>query len=247
MVDQEYQHIWDCCCDHGLMGQALLQRPVSAKVHFVDIVPNIMQQLEQKLQDAFPLGSIGHTENANATPNNNKFNDTLCDEQRSNINDAWQVYCMDVCALPLQHLSGKHLVIIAGVGGDLMLKIINRICQQHPNANIDFLLCPVYHQYLLREQLILLKFSLYSEAIVAEKKHAYEVLLVSQKTNLPYKVSNVGQQLWQCKTPEEIKAATGYLHKTLMHYKRSRLNKAKNVEPIIQAYEKIIINTLTPH
>ncbi len=220
MVTQEYQHIWDCCCDHGLLGQALLERPVSAKVHFIDIVPNIMQQLEEKLQASFPL------------------------DTRTNASEAWQVYCMDVCLLPLHHLSGKHLLIIAGVGGDLMIKIINSICQQHPDANIDFLLCPVYHQYLLREQLIELEFSLYNEAIVVEKKHAYEILLVSRKTNNDYKVTNVGQEMWHGKTPQEVKVATDYLNKILLHYKRSSLNKASNVEHIIQAYEEVLIKAL---
>jgi tRNA (adenine22-N1)-methyltransferase len=219
MVEQEYQHIWDCCCDHGLLGQSLLERAVSAKIHFVDIVPNIMKQLETKLQDAFPLNTL------------------------SSADKAWQVYCIDVCDLPLQHLSGKHLVIIAGVGGDLMIKIIKRICQQHPDTNIDFLLCPVYHQYLLREQLIQLGFSLYKEALVAEKKHIYEVLLVSNKNNAHGKVTNIGQEIWQCKTPQDVKVATDYLNKIRMHYKRSSLNKAANVEHVIKAYEKVIIES----
>jgi len=220
LVQQKYQHIWDCCCDHGLLGQALLERPVSAKVHFVDIVPNIMQQLEEKLEASFPLS-------------------TLCND----TDKAWQVYCMDVCHLPLQQLSGKHLVIIAGVGGDLMIKIINSIYQQHPDANIDFLLCPVYHQYLLREQLIQLKFSLYEEALVIEKKHAYEILLVSQNANSKAKVSNVGQQIWHCNNQQEVEVASHYLKKTLMHYKRASLNINANVRHIIQAYENVLIET----
>jgi len=224
LVKQEYQHIWDCCCDHGLLGQSLLERPVNAKVHFVDIVPNIMQQLKDKLELSFPL-------------------EPLSNDIHSNIDKAWQVHCVDVCNLPLHGLSGNHLLIIAGVGGDLMIKIINSICQQHPDANIDFLLCPVYHQYLLREQLIQLDFSLYSEALVIEKKHAYEILLVSQNANSHAKVSNVGQQMWQCDTSQEVDVASHYLKKTLMHYKRASLNINANVGHIIQAYENVLIET----
>ncbi|QSA20815.1 SAM-dependent methyltransferase, partial [Vibrio furnissii] len=26
LVTQHYDHIWDCCCDHGFLGMTLLQR-----------------------------------------------------------------------------------------------------------------------------------------------------------------------------------------------------------------------------
>ena len=28
MIDQRYSQIWDCCCDHGLLGMSLLQRHI---------------------------------------------------------------------------------------------------------------------------------------------------------------------------------------------------------------------------
>ena len=45
---QHYDHIWDCCCDHGLLGRSLLSayasRPqLSATIHFVDVVRPLIQ------------------------------------------------------------------------------------------------------------------------------------------------------------------------------------------------------------
>ncbi|MDX2422429.1 MAG: SAM-dependent methyltransferase, partial [Amphritea sp.] len=36
LVAPGYTHIWDCCCDHGLLGAALLARHSDAQIHFVD-------------------------------------------------------------------------------------------------------------------------------------------------------------------------------------------------------------------
>lgn len=54
MVTSEYTHIWDCCCDHGLLGAALLSRQAGSYIHFVDIVPELMSELKNKLQRFHP-------------------------------------------------------------------------------------------------------------------------------------------------------------------------------------------------
>jgi len=50
MVTSQYEHIWDCCCDHGLLGYALLSRlnamNIPCNIHFIDIVPPLMAELE---------------------------------------------------------------------------------------------------------------------------------------------------------------------------------------------------------
>jgi tRNA (adenine22-N1)-methyltransferase len=54
MVEQPYSIIWDCCCDHGLLGMSLLQRKLACQVVFVDILANQMALLEKDLQRRFP-------------------------------------------------------------------------------------------------------------------------------------------------------------------------------------------------
>lgn len=215
MVAENYDHIWDCCCDHGLLGAALLARQAAQHIHFVDIVPNLMNELEKKLSRFFSANSGSASQ--------------------------WQVHCMDVSALPLQEYSGKHLVIIAGVGGDLMAEFVQAIHQQHPCVEMDFLLCPVHHQFMLRQQLIQLDFSLLTEALLIENRRFYEVLLVSNKKNIASAITPVGSLMWQVNTLEQSKIAADYLGKTLAHYKRMQLKAGSEVQHIIDAYSAILI------
>lgn len=215
LVAAEYDHIWDCCCDHGLLGAALLARQAAPTIHFVDLVPELMRKLETKLVQFFPNSAL---KNAN-----------------------WQLHCKDVSALPLHAFNGKHLVMIAGVGGDLMTEFVAAIYQQNPTAEIDFLLCPVHHQYTLRQQLIQLNFSLKTEALVLEKQRYYEILLVSTINNPHAAINPVGSLIWQTSNVEESTLAAEYLRKTLAHYKRMELGSNAKVRHIIDAYSAVSI------
>jgi len=221
MVTEQYDHIWDCCCDHGLLGAALLTRQAAPHIHFADIVPELMHELENKLQHFYPQHS----------------------KPESNVQ--WQVHCVDATALPLQEFSGKHLVIIAGVGGDLMTELVEAIYQKNSTLDIDFLLCPVHHQFTLRQRLIALDFSLRTEALIVENQRFYEILLVSTIKDIRNKhasISPVGSLIWQSSTPEQSKITIDYLKKTLDHYKRMQLNRHAEVQDIIDAYSAVIFD-----
>ena len=215
MVTAQYDHIWDCCCDHGLLGAALLAGNAAPNIHFVDIVPELMRELENKLHRFHPKNAELHSH--------------------------WQTHCIDVTALPLQKFSGKHLVIIAGVGGDLMTELVRAIYQKNPACDIDFLLCPVQHQFTLRQQLIQLDFSLITETLIAENQRFYEILLVSMAKNSGSKINPVGSLIWRSNTPQQEKIAADYLQKTLAHYKRVQLSRKTEVQHIIDAYSTIAI------
>jgi tRNA (adenine22-N1)-methyltransferase len=218
MVTPSYSHIWDCCCDHGLLGAALLAKHAAPNIHFVDLVPELMRQLENKLAQFFPKNSL--------------------------TNSQWQVHCMDVAALPLQNFSGKHLVIIAGVGGDLMTELVKTIYQSHPKLDIDFLLCPIHHQFTLRQQLIQLNFSLLDEVLIAENKRFYEVILVSStNAGISSNINPVGSIMWRTNTDEQLKTATTYLSKTIAHYKRMQLHSDSEAQHIVDAYTSVAIKS----
>jgi tRNA (adenine22-N1)-methyltransferase len=191
MVSSDYQHLWDCCCDHGLLGAALLGRKAAPTVHFVDIVPDLMAKLERKLQRFYP----------SPLP-------------------CWKTHCIDVTTIPLADYAGKHLVIIAGVGGDLITQFIECIHQQHPNMNIDFLLCPVHHPYRLRQMLIKLGFSLLQEVLVEENQRFYEILHVCSSRQQGTAIYPVGDSIWQSDSAAQAHIAQRYLNKTLSHYQR---------------------------
>lgn len=225
LVGAGYTHIWDCCCDHGLLGAALLSRQAAAHIHFVDIVPDLMHELKNKLQRFFPADAL--------TAN-------------KSTNSQWHIHCLDVALLPLDHVVGKQLVIIAGVGGDLMTDFIEAICKRHPTLAIDFLLCPVHHNFTLRQQLIKHGFDLQREVLIEENQRFYEILLVTRNPHrkaLCCPVNPVGDQLWHCADTEQITIAHQYLQKTIAHYQRMQLRPNVDVQHIIDAYNAVNVTS----
>ncbi len=210
MVTANYDHIWDCCCDHGFLGASLLHRQAAENIHFVDIVPSLMAEVEAKLQRFF-----------------------------ANSSAKWHTHCLDVAKLPLEQFSGKHLVIIAGVGGDLMMHFIEQIHQNHSALDIEFLLCPVHHQFALRQTLIGLQFGLIEEALLEENGRFYEVVLVSTANKNRKPIQTTGSELWRCNSKEQAKTANRYLTATLNHYRRIQNGNTANVQHIIDAYSGI--------
>jgi len=77
-------------------------------------------------------------------------------------------------------LQCKHLVIVAGVGGETSPEIVESIEKNHSHVHIDYLFCPSARQKELREYLADQQFGLLSEHLVGEKKRYYEILLVRQ-------------------------------------------------------------------
>ena len=57
MVNNRYEHIWDCCCDHGLLGAKLLDNDRASVVHFVDVVPDLMREVSNKLERFYPAAN----------------------------------------------------------------------------------------------------------------------------------------------------------------------------------------------
>ncbi len=213
LVSPEYDHVWDCCCDHGYLGQALLQENHPARIHFVDIVPDLIDSLESRLQR--------HAPNAN-----------------------WQTHCGDVADLPLSENPGKHLIIIAGVGGDLMIELITRIHMCQGAVAADYLLCPVYHQYAVREHLVRLEFKLLQECLVKENRRFYEVIKVATPNHTTAQLPNIsptGKQIWRPASADQYTEAQQYLKRTLEHYHRVGRGDQKSVQHIIDAYSAINI------
>ncbi|RTE67626.1 SAM-dependent methyltransferase [Amphritea opalescens] len=210
MVTPGYSHIWDCCCDHGHLGAALLSHS-GAQIHFVDIVPALITELENRLQQHYP-----------------------------DLADNWTTHCLDVAALPLEQHSSRQLIIIAGVGGDLIKQFVSAIQQTHAGLSLDFLLCPVHHQFALRQTLIELNFSLKDEALIEENHRFYEIILVSADSNAGRPISPVGDRLWQAHSEEQQGIIQRYLQTTLNHYQRMQQGSTVDVSHIIEAYRSVI-------
>jgi tRNA (adenine22-N1)-methyltransferase len=228
MVTRHYQHIWDCCCDHGQLGIGFLARDPANTIHFVDIVSSIMSKLERQLLSSFP--------------------------ERS---QQWRLHTSDVRELPIDQypIEDSHLIVIAGVGGELSLKMVSALVKKYPSYHLEFLLCPVRHQYQLREGLSLLGLSLLGEELHKEQKWYYEIIhlvavnannnvakgLIKQKVN-EFPVEAAGSILWH----EPSALHQDYLSKTIAHYQRSLRSLTKNsdecskTELIIRQYEHVL-------
>ncbi|MCG9722526.1 tRNA (adenine(22)-N(1))-methyltransferase TrmK [Shewanella sp. Isolate7] len=206
MVDGPYQHIWDCCCDHGLLGAALLRQEAATNVHFVDIIPGIMQSLQGKLERFFPPAAGA---------------------------SRWQVHCIDVAKLPLADYPSEtpQLVIIAGVGGELTGELVSAIQQRADTLGqeIEFLLCPVHHTYQLRERLDTLGLRYFDERLISENKRCYELLHVARHGKQP--ITAIGDSLWS-QAPIETQVA--YLRRLLKHYHQVIRGSKQEQKPLLE-------------
>lgn len=245
MVGQGYDHIWDCCCDHGLLGMLLLQRNAAPKVHFVDCVAPLMQQLSLELARFFPPLPISNAQNAT--------------EQTTYAQSEWQVHCLDVAALPLAHYGkqAKHLVIIAGVGGELLVELVRSIVscysQYHSDAHnhsyhsclLEFILCPVHHNYHVRSSLAELGLSLKQEYLLQENQRFYEILHLTQskatsEANEASPLCATGSIMWQGLDADKTSQAKRYLVQTISHYQRIPESRLPNKAQIVAAYQQIL-------
>lgn len=201
LITGQYQDIWDTCCDHGLLGYQLLQRNLANTVHFVDVVPELMQQLQVKLEQFAAKQS-------------------------------WQVHCLDIANLRLPD-TGRQLIIIAGVGGDKTIELVQSIVEFHPNRPLEFMLCAVHHNFMLRQSLAALKLGLINEQIVCENKRYYEVIQVA--SNAPGKIVPTGDSMWDLGNKQHQQ----YLEQTINHYQRKAQSGEEKAANIAAEYKRL--------
>ena len=196
MIDHEYDHIWDTCCDHGQLGQAIFLSTKHDHIHFVDVMPHLIKAIEQGLST----------------------------DSRFFNSNRWSSHAMDCACLPLEEAK-NHLVVIAGVGGDLLLKLVKDIMSKHGHkTNIDFILCPVRQLHKVRNGLRQLNLNLIDERLIKEFGHYYEILYVSNnKTGS--EVSPIGENMWDLNR----KVDQEYLARNLKHY--GNMCKQSNTDP----------------
>lgn len=229
MISQRYDHIWDCCCDHGLLGASLLARQAGGIIHFVDQVQPLMAEVHAKLTHFYPgqesIDSPGDSVNILS-------DSKLADSSR------WRVHCQDVAKLPLADEACSQLIIIAGVGGELMVELLSAILTSYPNHNLEFMLCPVHHVYQVRKSLADMGLGLVDERLMQERQRFYEILHVSSRSTEA--IPPVGASMWDLSRPLD----RAYLSRTLAHYRRMLKSQrpaceADDIRRIIQAYDTV--------
>jgi tRNA (adenine22-N1)-methyltransferase len=202
-MTQPFDQIWDCCCDHGYLGMALLthfseqtsQRPL---INFVDQVAHITKQLQGKLsQDSY---------------------------------QNYQVLTLDAGHLELVKNQG-HCIVLAGVTCTGTLKLLETLFSKHPQQSLDFILCPTRGQYELRQYLIKQGLYLIQETCIEENGRHYEVLHVRHQAEqsqgaypYPYQqVSSIGE-FWQTANLEHL----AYLENRISHYRQEAQDTSRS-------------------
>ncbi len=209
LVTDSDTQVWDCCCDHGLLGLHLLTAHQTRFVHFVDCVPSLIDAVSEQLV-ARKLVSRSRT------------------------------YCIDAGNLPIS-TDAAQLIIIAGVGGDLMASIVAQISRQYPDKSLEFILCPVRHQVDLRDTLRALQFSLINEHLVFENGRYYEVMRVSNQINQTRTITRFGEAIWGANGAESYHHAIAYLQQNKQHFERMRASDRENTDDILNGYNQIKI------
>ena len=203
MVTQQYDHIWDCCCDHGHLGLELLQSNSSATVHFVDVVEPLIKAVRDELQIQYP-----DTHN-------------------------WAAHCTDLNQLILPDSGSKHLLIIAGVGGDLIIQFVQNILSNNPKQEIELLLCPVRHDFKVRQCMKSLGLKLINESLIADKGIFYEAIHISP--NAEVEIEAVGSLMWDVGNPDH----QNYLEQKINHYQRTARSNPDEYEKALLDYKRL--------
>ena len=215
MIEHDYSIIWDTCCDHGLLGAELLnqnkqgKRPNLHTVYFVDIQADIMANTQQKLETFYP----------------NVSSDSLPFA-------SWQTLCSSVEDIQLVPTSSRQLIVIAGVGGDLMSHFVNILNNKFALTNVELLLCPVRHTHELRETLKQCNFGVISEKLIVENQRFYECLHVAKTSSelSTSPITIIGKQLWQSPNKDLQKGETTrqdkvrYCQQMIKHFKAASAN-----------------------
>jgi tRNA (adenine22-N1)-methyltransferase len=204
LIPNGYTSIIDCCSDHGLLGMQLLKRNEPSEIVFNDIRQPIINRLQQRLNLIF-----------------------------SNKRAQWKTVCEDA-SQTLIPKTGKHLVVIAGVGGDKTIDLIRAILTNNPNSHFDLILCPVHHLYDVRQFLMTLHLGLVTELIVEENNRFYEIIYLS--SHAEKKISITGNEQWQLDNDIHIK----YLTQLINHYKRQSLDPNKSVTKKLISYQHLL-------
>lgn len=132
------------------------------------------------------------------------------------------IECLNASEIKLQ--TGRHLIILAGIGGKNATEIISTLLKNNlsntlTTIEIDLLLSPTNHTYCLRRFLNTSRLKPVKEEFISEKGHDYEHLFyrLDNRHNDAHKAQNhnpAGSLIWQPMTPQKKR----YLQKLIKYH-----------------------------
>lgn len=214
-----YDDVWDLCCDHGRLGlhwHQAFSRPQQSLATRVHLVDRV-----PGIVDAL-LVRYGHR-----------------------ISPQLSISCADAAEIPLAP-SGRQLIVIAGVSGAGVMRLVGRIVQRlelaadvSMGAEYEFMLSPNLDTFELRHFLRQCSLDLLAEEFVAENGQGYEHLHLRYcRTGMPRNgISVVGARIWSPLTEDKVR----YLRKLTLHYRRcAALGGDQRAQVAVDAYCQIL-------
>lgn len=206
-----YKAIYDTCCDHGYLGMYLLKQLINS-------------QADQSLSANTELVFVDRI-------------DAIVEQLYQPLSH-FPDNTYRCLAMPLEQLrlpeSGRSLVIVAGVGGTLLAKLLQRFIELNNSAEFDLLLCPSNETHSLRRYLQSTDFRLVHEAIVADKGRYYEALYLSRLPSAALNCVDEVGKMWLRENPDHH----AYQQRLLAHYQRkAKTAMTPELTHIIGAYQ----------
>ncbi|WP_370978462.1 SAM-dependent methyltransferase [Agaribacterium sp. ZY112] len=175
--------------------------------------------------------------------------DAIHSHYASLIDQRLNVSCQDASKLTLP-THGRHLFILAGIGGGTAIEIVQNIYQQALENNqlseldLEIILSPNSRIVELREFLRNGHFELLNEAFICVYGRHHEHMHLRFHPNKIHDTENkqlpsiIGDKIWQDYCEDKV----NYLEKLLDHHQR-RLNLSGNnkVKPIVEAYKSALL------
>lgn len=144
----------------------------------------------------------------------------------------YAVYTQNFAELKLA-VNKSHLVIVAGIGGQLITELLSRFLADNKSP-IDFMFCPSTSVYSLRDYLSSNSFSLLSETIVVDNNRFYEVIYVRYEPVANEGVSLLGE-MWN----RNNSGHQQYLENLIRLYQARLMgSKAEAAQKILGLYEQ---------
>ncbi len=140
--------------------------------------------------------------------------------------------CLDAQLYELE--KGKSLVIVAGVGGELAVKIISSIMnKKHVGCEVDFIIAANNKNHLVRDKLQSLDYRSFRENLIFDGGIGYEVIFSKFMKGKDF--DSVGKQMFDQKNEEHLFFAK---KKWELYQVKSRYQP--NYENIYQEYEGLL-------
>jgi len=128
----------------------------------------------------------------------------------------------------------RQLLIIAGVGGLSCVEMVESLLAQHPQHQLDFILCPVRQQEELRSCLARQSLGLVHDAWLQERSRSYEILHLRQHDARA--ITPVGNYFWCFQSPQHL----AYI-KSRINYLNYRANRDKSfARTALQSYHSLV-------